>query len=52
MDTLIMLVLAVLGFGSATYGIAQWSRPAGWVAFGGCCLVAAVWPFLREKWFL
>lgn len=48
---LMTLGLASVGCGAITYGVSQWSGPAGWVSFGCCCLLFAAWPFLRMRWF-
>lgn len=50
-ETLVMLGFVLIGCGTITYGVSQWSGPGGWVTFGCCCLLAAFWPFLRGRLF-
>lgn len=50
-ETITMLVFAVIGCGAVVFGVSQWSGPGGWVAFGIFCILIALWPLLRTQWF-
>lgn len=51
MEIFITLGSAVIGCSAIVYGVSRWSGPAAWVTFGTCCLLVALWPFLRSRWF-
>jgi hypothetical protein len=50
-ESFLMLAFAVSGFAAIILGVSMWSGPAGLVTFGASCLVMALWPLLRTKWF-
>lgn len=42
-------IVAVVGFISLVYGVAQWSGPAAFVVAGVVLLASALWPVLTRK---